>query len=232
MVDYVMKVSVILVGAGLGLRMGGAVKKPFLQIHGKPIFLHTIERFAQNEKISEIILVVGETEIQSLHDTWQSTLEANKVKKIVPGGKRRQDSVYNGICQVSSDAEIILIHDIVRPLVRKEHIEAVIDKAKETGAAILAAPMKATVKEVGNNFLVQRTIPRNILWMAQTPQGFKSNLILNVFSQLKNSDIEFTDDAQMVEKAGYPVYIVPGTDENIKITTPEDIRLAEALLGQ
>ena len=92
--------------------------------------------------------------------------------------------------------------------------------------------MKATVKEVGDNFRIQRTIPRNTLWMAQTPQGFESKLILKVFSQFKNSDVEFTDDAQMVEKAGYPVYIVPGTDENIKITTPEDIRLAEALLGQ
>ena len=227
-----MKVSVILVGAGLGLRMGGAVKKPFMQIHGKPIFLHTIERFAQNDKIGEIILVVGESEIKSLRDTWQNALDTYKIKKIIPGGKRRQDSVYNGLCQVSSDAEIILIHDIVRPLVRTEHIDAVIDKVKETGAAILAAPMKATVKEVGDNLRIQRTIPRNTLWMAQTPQGFESKLILKVFSQFKNSDVEFTDDAQMVEKAGYPVYIVPGTDENIKITTPEDIRLAEALLGQ
>jgi len=92
--------------------------------------------------------------------------------------------------------------------------------------------MKATVKEVGDKFRIQRTIPRNTLWMAQTPQGFESKLILKVFSQFKNSDIEFTDDAQMVEKAGYPVYIVPGTDENIKITTPEDVRLAEAILGQ
>src|SRR3990172_2353376 len=200
-----MKVSVILVGAGLGLRMGGAVKKPFLQIQGKPIFLHTIECFAQNDKIGEIILVVGESEIKSLRDTWQNALDTYKIIKIIP--------------------------DIVRPLVRSEHINAVIDKAKETGAAILAAPMKATVKEVGDNLHIQRTIPRNTLWMAQTPQGFESKLILKVFSQFKNSDIEFTDDAQMVEKAGYPVYIVPGSDENIKITTPEDIRLAEALLG-
>lgn len=227
-----MKVSVILVGAGLGLRMGGAVKKPFLQIHGKPIFLHTIERFARNDKVGEIILVVGEGEINSLRDTWQSALDAYKIKKVIPGGKRRQDSVYNGLCQVSADAEIILIHDIVRPLVRNEHIDAVINKVKESGAAILAAPMKATVKEVRDNFLIQRTVPRETLWMAQTPQGFQGKLILKVFSQFKNSATEFTDDAQMAEKAGYPVYIVPGTDENIKITTPEDIRIAEAFLGR
>ena len=225
-----MKVSVILVGAGLGLRMGGAVKKPFLQVHGKPIFLHTIERFARNDAISEIILVVGENEIDSLRNAWQPILDTYGIKKIIPGGKRRQDSVYNGLCQVSSDAEIVLIHDIVRPLVRKEHIEAVIAKVKESGAAILAAPMKATVKEVGDALRIQRTVPRNTLWMAQTPQGFECKLILKVFGQFKNSDIEFTDDAQMAEKAGYPVYIVPGTDDNIKITTPEDIRLAEALL--
>lgn len=227
-----MKVSVVLVGAGLGLRMGGAVKKPFMQIHGKPIFLHTIERFAQNNNINEIVFVVGESEIKSLREQWQAMLDDCKVKKIVPGGKRRQDSVYNGLCQINSDTDIVLIHDVVRPLVRKEHIEAVINKTKECHAAILAAPMKATVKEVGDNFRILRTIPRNTLWMAQTPQGFESKLILKVFRQFKNSDTEFTDDAQMVEKAGYPVYVVPGTDENIKITTPEDIRLAEALLAQ
>ncbi|MDE2217656.1 MAG: 2-C-methyl-D-erythritol 4-phosphate cytidylyltransferase [Planctomycetota bacterium] len=227
-----MKVSVVLVGAGLGLRMGGAVKKPFMQIHGKPIFLHTIERFSQNDMIKEIILVVGETEIQSIREQWQSALDTFKVKKIVPGGKRRQDSVYNGLCQTETDAEIVLIHDAVRPLVRREYIEAVIQKTKESHAAILAAPIKATVKEVGNNFYIQRTIPRNSLWMAQTPQGFEKSLILKAFHQFKDTGVEFTDDAEMVEKLGYPVCIVPGTDENIKITTPEDIKLAEALLAQ
>lgn len=211
--------------------MGGPVKKPFLQIHGKPIFLHTIERFSQINAVQEIILVIGETEIQPFREQWQSALDSLKVKKIVCGGKRRQDSVYNGLSQTETDAEIILIHDMVRPLVKKEQIEAVIDKVKETQAAILAAPMKATVKEVENNLFIQRTIPRGSLWMAQTPQGFKRDLILKVFHQLKNVDREFTDDAEMVEKAGYPVCIVPGTDENIKITTPEDIRLAEALLS-
>lgn len=226
-----MKVSVVLVGAGLGLRMGGAVKKPFLHIHGKPIFLYTIERFSQIETIHEIIFVVGQTEIQTLCDRWQDTLNAHKVKKIVPGGKRRQDSVYNGLCQTGIDAEIVLIHDIVRPLVRKEHIEAVINRARESHAAILAAPMKATVKETGDNLYIQRTIPRNNLWMAQTPQGFKRELILKTFNQFRNGDREFTDDAEMVEKAGYRVEIVPGTDDNIKITTPDDMRIAEALLG-
>ena len=210
--------------------MGGAVKKPFLQIRGKPIFLYTIERFSQIETIHEIIFVAGQTEIQFLRDQWQDTLDAHKVKKIVPGGKRRQDSVYNGLCQTGTDVEIVLIHDIVRPLVRKEHIEAVINKAKESHAAILAAPMKATVKEAGDNLCIQRTIPRNNLWMAQTPQGFKRELILKVFNQFKTTDREFTDDAEMAEEAGYRVEIVPGADDNIKITTPEDVRIAEALL--
>lgn len=226
-----MKVSVILVGAGLGLRMGGAIKKPFLQIHGKPIFLHTIERFARIDKIREIIFVAGETEIKSLRETWQDALDSCKVKKIVTGGKRRQDSVYNGLCQIEANTDMVLIHDIVRPLVRQEHIEGVIQKVKETRSAILAAPMKATVKEAGNNLIIRRTIPRSSLWMAQTPQGFEKNLILSVFHRFQNTDREFTDDAEMVETAGYPVSIVPGTDENIKITTQEDIRLAEAFLA-
>ncbi len=225
-----MKVSAILVGAGLGLRMGGTVKKPFLHIHGKPIFLHTIERFSRISEISEIIFVTGEFEIKSLREQWQAALDTCRVKKIVPGGKRRQDSVYQGLCHTEPDTEIVLIHDVVRPLVRKEHIEAVINKVAEHHAAVLAAPMKATVKEAGNNFLIQRTVPRSNLWMAQTPQGFERKLIERVFEQLKNTDREFTDDAEMAESLGYPVYIVPGTDENIKITTPEDIRIAEALL--
>lgn len=225
-----MKVSAILVGAGLGLRMGGSVKKPFLHIHGKPIFIHTIERFSQIDIINEIIIVVGATDMKSLSEQWQNTLDACKVKKIVAGGKRRQDSVYNGLYQTCTDAEIVLIHDIVRPLVRKEHIEAVINKVKDSNAAILAVPMKATVKEAGSDLRIQRTVPRNNLWMAQTPQGFKRELILKAFNQFKDADREFTDDAQMLEMAGEPVYIVPGTDENIKITTPEDIRIAEALL--
>lgn len=225
-----MNVSVVLVGAGLGLRMGGSVKKPFLRIRGKPIFLYTIERFSQIETISEIIFVVGQTEIPSLRDQWQDTLDAHKVTKIVPGGKRRQDSVYNGLCKTGIDAELVLIHDVVRPLVRREHIEAVINKARESQAAILAAPVKATVKETGDNLCIRRTIPRKNLWLAQTPQGFKRELILKVFGQCKTEEREFTDDAEMVEKAGYRVEVVPGTDDNIKITTPEDMRIAEALL--
>lgn len=225
-----MRVSAVLVGAGMGLRMGGPIKKPFLQILGKPIFLHTIERFSQVNTIHEIIFVISETEIKPLHEQWQTVLDSHKVKKVIAGGKRRQDSVYNGLCQIETDTEIVLIHDVVRPLVRKEHIEAVINKVKESQAAILAAPVKATVKEVGETLFIKRTIPRNSLWMAQTPQGFEKDLIFKVFNRFKNSDQEFTDDAEMVEQAGYPVYIVPGTDENIKITTPEDIHLAEALL--
>ncbi len=225
-----MMVSVVLVGAGLGLRMGGPVKKPFLLLHNKPIFLHTVERFSRIDAVREIIFVTGDAEIHTLREQWQDTLSALKVKKIIPGGKRRQDSVYQGLCNVDPSMEIVLIHDAVRPLVKQEHIVAVINKVKETGAAILAAPMKATVKQVGINLLIQRTVPRNSLWMAQTPQGFQRELIAKVFDQFKNTDTEFTDDAQMVEQAGHPVYIVQGTDENIKITTPEDIRLAEALL--
>jgi len=225
-----MKVSGILVGAGLGLRMGGKVKKPFIRIHDKPVFLHTIDRFSQCSLVTEMVLVVGESERDYVLDTWRDLLDAYGVKKIVPGGKRRQDSVFNGLSNVDTDAEIVLIHDAVRPLVKKEHIEEVIHKVKECKAAILAAPMKATVKEINDDFSIKRTVPRSKLWMAQTPQGFEKNLIMKVFHQFRNTEREFTDDAQMVEEAGYPVYIVPGSDDNIKITTPDDISIAAALL--
>jgi len=203
-----MKVSAVLVGAGLGLRMGGKIKKPFLQLHGKPVFLYTLERFYECNSIDEIIFVVGKTDEDYLHTKWQELLDTFQIKKIVIGGKRRQDSVFNGITHIEKDTEIVLVHDIVRPLVKKIHIEEVVSKAAKFKAAILAAPMKATVKETWNDLSVKRTIPRDKLWMAQTPQGFERRLLFEVFDRFRNIEKEFTDEAQMVEEAGHHVHTI------------------------
>ena len=225
-------VSVIIPSAGLGLRMGRNVRKPFLSINGKPILLHTFEKFSCFECVREIILVVNPDDHMEVLKEWNDRLNEQKETKIIPGGKRRQDSVYNGLLQSDANCNIVLIHDAVRPFVTSEVIEAVIKKVEECGAAIAAVPMKATVKQVSPDLTISRTVPRADLWMAQTPQGFKRHIIMDAYKKLLTTDAEVTDDAEVAERFGYKVAIVPGSDTNIKITTPEDLALAEAIAGK
>lgn len=222
-------VSVIIPAAGLGLRMGPGTRKPYIQIGNKPIIIHTLEAFYNIKRVKEIILVVSGEGIPLYGKEW-TNLDNYKVAKTVQGGKRRQDSVYNGLCQVHPDVEIVLIHDAVRPFVSGKIINSVIEKVDECGAAIVAVPMKATVKKADAGKIVE-TVPRHNLWMAQTPQGFKKAILKDAYSKIRNRDVEFTDDAELVEKAGYTVEIVTGSDVNIKITTREDLKLAESILG-
>ncbi len=231
-------VSIILPAAGLGLRMGGPVKKPYLELEGKPIFLRSIERFVGLEvagpspsKVAEIILVVGGAELDYVKAQWGDLISRYATPvRLVEGGKRRQDSVYCGLQSLNEDAEIVLIHDAVRPLVSTEIIKSVITTAWEKGAVIPAVPIQATVKEVDAQQRITRTVNRDGLWMAQTPQGFRKGILIEAYDALAETGEEVTDDAQAVEKLGYTVEIVPGSPSNIKITTPEDLQLAIALL--
>jgi 2-C-methyl-D-erythritol 4-phosphate cytidylyltransferase len=242
-------ISVIIPSAGIGLRMGGDVRKPFLCIDGKPILLRTFEKFSGIECVREIIIVVNPDDHSGVVDEWSDRLNEQKGTKIIPGGKRRQDSVYNGLLQCDDSCDMVLIHDAVRPFVTKEVIESVIQKVEECGAAIAAVPMKATVKQVQSSefgvqrkhselqtpdseLVILRTVPRGDLWMAQTPQGFKKHVIMDAFKKLIATDVEVTDDAEVVERVGCKVAIVKDSDDNIKITTPEDLALAEAIAGR
>jgi 2-C-methyl-D-erythritol 4-phosphate cytidylyltransferase len=223
-------VSVIMPAAGLSLRMGANVRKPFIMIGEKPIFFYTLDKFAKLKRVKEIIFVVNEKDRPTVIEKWSDELKAYKVTKIITGGERRQDSIYNGLAHLDHDTKIILIHDAVRPLVKNEEIEAVIKSTEEKGAAIVASPMKLTVKKVDSSLEIIKTVPRHDLWMAQTPQGFKRDLLVNAYDKIKDSNEEFTDDAEVVEKAGHTVGIVSGSYDNIKITTREDLKLAELLL--
>ena len=223
-------VSVIMPAAGLSLRMGANVRKPFIMIGEKPIFFYTLEKFSKLERVKEIIFVVNEKDRSTVIEKWTDELKAYKVTKVVTGGERRQDSIYNGLSHLDPDTEVILIHDAVRPLVKNDEIEAVIKSAEEKGAAIVASPMKLTVKKVDSNLEIVETVPRHDLWMAQTPQGFKRDMLVNAYDKIKDTNEEFTDDAEVVEKAGHTVGIVSGSYDNIKITTREDLKLAELLL--
>jgi len=223
-------VSVIMPAAGLSLRMGASVRKPFIMIGDKPVFFYTLEKFSKLKRVKEIIFVVNEKDRSTVIEKWTDELKAYKVTKVVTGGERRQDSIYNGLSHLDPDTEVILIHDAVRPLVKNDEIEAVIKSAEEKGAAIVASPMKLTVKKVDSNLEIVETVPRHDLWMAQTPQGFKRDMLVNAYDKIKDTNEEFTDDAEVVEKAGHTVGIVSGSYDNIKITTREDLKLAELLL--
>ncbi len=223
-------ISVIMPAAGLSLRMGANVRKPFIMIGEKPVFFYTLEKFYKLKRVKEIIFVVNQKDLNTVKEKWSDELKAYKVTKVIAGGERRQDSIYNGLSRLDPDTKIILIHDAVRPLVHSEEIEAVIKSTEEKGAAIVASPMKLTVKKVDSSLKIIKTVPRQDLWMAQTPQGFKRDLIVEAYEKIKDSNEEFTDDAEVLEKAGQTVGIVTGSYDNIKITTREDLKLAEVML--
>jgi 2-C-methyl-D-erythritol 4-phosphate cytidylyltransferase len=223
-------VSVIIPAAGLSLRMGANVRKPFIMIGEKPVFFYTLEKFYRLKRIKEIIFVVNKEDLSAVIEKWSDELKTYKVTNIISGGEKRQDSVCKGLSQLDPDTKIILIHDAVRPLVNNEIITAVIEKTEERGAAIVATPMKSTVKKVTSNLSIIETIPRHDLWTAQTPQGFKRDIIIKAYDKIKNTNTEFTDDAEVVEKCGFNVEIVSGSYDNIKITTREDLKFAESLL--
>jgi 2-C-methyl-D-erythritol 4-phosphate cytidylyltransferase len=223
-------ISVIMPAAGLSLRMGADVRKPFIMIGENPIFFYTLEKFYKLKRVKEIIFVVNQKDLDTVKEKWSDELQTYKVTKVIAGGERRQDSIFNGLSLLDPDTKIILIHDAVRPLVHTEEIEAVIKSTEENGAAIIASPMKLTVKKVDSSLKIINTVPRHDLWMAQTPQGFKRDLILNAYEKIKDANVEYTDDAEVLEKAGYTVKIVSGSYDNIKITTREDLKLAELML--
>lgn len=224
-----MDTSLIIVAAGYSTRMGEGLRKPYLAINKRPIIFYSLEKFYNIPSINQIIVVVNELDMQMVKKKWRGCFNNYRVTDIVTGGRRRQDSVYNGLKSVSPDSEIVLIHDAVRPFVSKDVILQVIKKVEEYGAAIVAVPVKDTLKESGLDENILRTIPRANLWLAQTPQGFKRKIIIESYNKLMEVDCEVTDDSQIVERLGYSVAIIHGSYENIKITTPDDLKLAEAI---
>ncbi|MBU4485275.1 2-C-methyl-D-erythritol 4-phosphate cytidylyltransferase [bacterium] len=226
-----MTTTAIITAAGQGKRMGSATPKQFLELHGKPIICHTMERFQMAPSVDSIVITVGEDDIEGFKNDILKWWPSPKVKKIVVGGAKRQDSVWAGIQAIDWECEYIAVHDGVRPLVLVENIEDVIKNAKATGAAILATPLKETIKRV-NGLRIEETVDRSILWGAKTPQVFKKDLLIQGYEKAFADGFVGTDDASLVERLGYEVSIVPGNDNNIKITTPEDLLIAEAILKE
>lgn len=223
-------ISAVIVAGGKGKRMGIDINKQYIKIGGKEILARTIETFNAIEDIDEIIVVSPEEEIQYCLDSIINAYGFEKVKKVVKGGKERQDSVYNGLKACSEKTDIVLIHDGARPFASKEIILKSINEARKNGACAVAMPMKDTIKIVDENQFVIDTPDRRKLYAVQTPQTFKYDLIVSAHNKALNEKIEATDDTMLVEYIGGKVKIIEGSYLNIKITTQEDLIFAEAIL--
>ncbi len=220
------KVSVIIPAAGAGTRFGGEFNKIFQELNGEPIFLHTLAKFAVRDDVVQTQLVVSPEDIDEMIARFGQKLDMMGVS-VVPGGKTRSESVRNGLAGLASDAELVCIHDAVRPCVSQLWIDAVFAEAGRTGAAILAYPVHGTLKKVSGGHVIEKTVSREDLWEAQTPQVFRRDLIIAAY---ENAEASKTDDAQLLELAGLDVSVVMGDPRNIKITTPGDLVLATAVI--
>lgn len=225
-----MSVSAIIVAGGKGIRMGAAMRKQYMLLAGKPIFCHTLEVFDTCSCIHEIFLVVPPDDLNTCSEKWISSLTLHKKMYLVAGGTERQDSVYLGLQAVSSrQCDVVVIHDAVRPFVSSLMIEACVVEARVSGACIVGMPAMDTAKLV-NSGQIERTLDRNTIWMAQTPQAFGLNLIRTAHEKARKDRFIGTDDAMLVERLGHKIRIIPGSRLNMKITTPEDLPLAEGLI--
>ncbi|MBD3425736.1 MAG: 2-C-methyl-D-erythritol 4-phosphate cytidylyltransferase [Candidatus Omnitrophica bacterium] len=225
-----MKVVALVPAAGSGERLGRASEeKPFLEIGGKPLLAHVLSRLSDSGRIDRIVVMVKDKYLERTRDLIRGW-HIEKVQSVVPGGVTRTESVRNGIEEASpGEDELVLIHDGARPFVTGEVIERAVDLAARTGAAVVGLPCDSTIKKVSGDLTVEETPPRSGLWEAQTPQVFSSEVIREAYRAYAGGNV--TDDSSLVEMSGRKVKMVKGTRDNIKITVPEDIRLAEAILA-
>ncbi|NLK97596.1 2-C-methyl-D-erythritol 4-phosphate cytidylyltransferase [Defluviitalea saccharophila] len=224
--------TVIIPAAGKGKRMGTQMNKQYLELGGKPIIVHTIEKFDQSPRIHEIIIVTSKEEMEYFKKEIVSKYHFNKPLKVVAGGKERQESVYNGLKNISPEAEIILIHDGARPFVSLEEIEKSVEGAREYGSCVIGVRVKDTIKICNEEGYIESTPRREGLWAVQTPQSFQTSIILEAHKKAEEDHFLGTDDATLVERLGYPIKILEGGYQNIKITTPDDLTIGEVILSK
>ena len=225
-----MKADAVIVSAGKGVRFMEGQKKQFYFLGGKPILAHTLDKFETCPLIRSILLVVSQEDMDICLKEVIEKYKFKKVSQIVPGGKRRQESVKNGIDALPKDADMVVIHDGVRPFVTRAMIEDSIHSAVRYGAVVLAMPVKDTIKISNPDGTVLKTLDRESLWQIQTPQTFQANVIKDAYYRATEDGFAGTDDASLVERTGAKVHILPGSYTNIKITTPEDLLLANLFL--
>lgn len=221
--------TAIIVAAGSGSRFGSAIPKQFANLCGKPVIIHTIERFEMCDAIDEIVLVLPADSIANFQIA-NIRPEIKKLRTIVAGGATRTESVWNGLVAVDPSTEIVAVHDGARPLVTSEEIARTVAKAAETGAACLVAAVTDTIKEIDDGH-ISGTIDRKKLRRALTPQAFRYDLLKRAFAEADLSD-SVTDECYLVEQLGVQIGFGEGSSRNIKITTPDDLIFATAILEQ
>ena len=224
-----MFVSAIIPAAGFGERMGATISKQFLMLNGKPILVHTLERFQACEMVQEIIVATQRSSLPLIEEIKQK-YSLTKLKSPVEGGERRQDSIAKALQCVDERAEIVSVHDAVRPFVHLKEITQSIETAKFYGSSIVAVRAKDTMKQASTDGRVEKTLNRSSLWSVQTPQTFQKKILLDAYRFAEKNNLTATDDSFLVEQIGVSPIIVEGSYENIKVTTPDDLLLAELLV--
>ncbi|MDT8440912.1 MAG: 2-C-methyl-D-erythritol 4-phosphate cytidylyltransferase [Desulfuromonadales bacterium] len=226
-----MNVHALIPAAGCGRRLGGTVSKQYLALGGQPILALTVQRLAALESVSRLHLIVPPDDLDFCRHELLAPLHIAKPVQLVAGGAERQESVGNGLAAcVATDDDLVLIHDGVRPFFPAARIDDLLAAARECGAALLAIPAQDTIKQVVDG-RVRQTLDRSTLWQAQTPQAFRYGVLCEAQRRAAADGFRATDDASLVEYCGWPVAVVPGSPHNLKITTPDDLALARALLA-
>ncbi len=223
------KYAVIVVGAGQSSRFGGEENKVLAVVDGQPLFVRALQLFVNRPDVCHLLFVAAPGDVETMRTKYAPNLAFMDVT-LVEGGKERHDSVAAGLAAVKPEAEYVAIHDCARPCVVQEWIDAVFAEAVKSGAAVPATRVTATVKSVGPQGFIEKTVPREGLWLAQTPQVFRRDVIEAAYKQRKPSDPPPTDDAALVEASGFAVKVIESDPRNIKITTKGDLSLANAII--
>lgn len=208
--------------------MGAPENKVWLPLAGEPILIRTLRRLAHCPAIAGIIVVVHPGDRQRLLEL-EETYDLPNIAGVVDGGESRHESVRRGFEAIAGNPDLVLVHDAARPLVNTSQVDQVIRAAARHGAAILALPIRDTVKRVLDGIVLE-TLPRDQIWAAQTPQVFRHGLLAEAYRRSVEDAFEGTDEASLVERVGHPVHVVPGSHRNLKITTPDDLAMAEGIL--
>jgi 2-C-methyl-D-erythritol 4-phosphate cytidylyltransferase len=222
--------ALIIPAAGAGKRMQRNTPKPFIKLQGRTILEHTLQKFVEVDGLEQVIIATSTAYINEVTSVLAKAVPGSVSWDCIEGGAERQQSVFKALQKIA-DVDLVMIHDAVRPFIKKQHIYDCCKKASESGAAILGIPAKDTIKKVDANGVVVETPDRSSLWQVQTPQVFQTPLIKQAHAKAAEQNHPATDDASLVEWIGKPVHMVQGSVDNIKITYPRDLQQAKIIFG-
>ncbi len=224
-------VSAVVAAAGKGTRMNMDINKQYIEVCGIPVLARTLLVFEKCELIDDVVVVVNNNDIFYVKQNIVEAYDLKKVKLLVAGGAQRQNSVYNGLLQLNKETDVVVIHDGARPFINNKIIAECIEAALEHGVSTVAVPVKDTIKSSEDGDYVNETLERSKLWAVQTPQAFKYDILMSAHHRAAQDGFTGTDDTVLAERLGYKTKLVMGSYNNIKITTKEDLKFAEAIVN-